>query len=87
MACSQFGTKQLPESMLAYSIGPPGTNTNEIWVEIESFSFKQMYLKMLSVKGGHFIQDDCPGRLWRRRRQASTSQVTTKAVIMTTFPF
>ena len=32
-------------------------------------------------------QDDCPGRYWERRRQASAFPVTTRAVTLTTFPF
>ena len=32
-------------------------------------------------------QDDCPARHWGCWRQASTSPVTTRAVILTTFPF
>ena len=31
-------------------------------------------------------QDDCPGRHWGRWRLPSTSPVTTKAIILTTFP-
>ena len=32
-------------------------------------------------------QDDCPGRHWRRWRQALTSPVTARTVILTAFPF
>ena len=34
------------------SIGPLGTNVSKILIEIHTFSFKKMYLKMLS---GHFV--------------------------------
>ena len=38
-------------------IGPLGTNLSEILIEIFAFSFKEMHLKMLSVKWQPF----CPG--------------------------
>ena len=38
------------------SVGPLGTNLNEIWIKIKSFSFMKMHLKM-SVKWQPF----CPG--------------------------
>ena len=42
------------------------------------------------AQGSHpdvISQDDCPARHWRRWRQTSTSPVTTRAVILTIFPF
>ena len=34
--------------------GPLGTNFTEIWIEIQTFSFKKMHLKMLSAKWHQF---------------------------------
>ena len=39
------------------SIGPLGMNFSEILIEVYTFSFKKMWLKMLSVKWRPF----CPG--------------------------
>ena len=51
MACRLAGAKPLPEPMLDYcSIGPLGTNFNEISFGIQTFSFKKMHLKMSSGK-------------------------------------
>ena len=36
-------------------IGPIGTNFNEILVEINTFSFKKIHLKMSSGQGVHFV--------------------------------
>ena len=36
-------------------IGPLGTNFSEILVEIYTFSFKKIHLKMSSGNGGHFV--------------------------------
>ena len=36
-------------------IGPMGTNFSEILIEIYTFSFKKMHLKMSSTNGGHFV--------------------------------
>ena len=46
------GAKPLSEPMLEYCylIGPLGTNFSEILIEILTFSFKKMRLKVLSVK-------------------------------------
>ena len=41
------------------SIGPLGTNFSEILIEIQTFSFKKMHLKMSSVKQWPF----CPGEM------------------------
>ena len=35
--------------------GPFGTNCSEILIKIFTFSFRKMYLKMLSGKWGHFV--------------------------------
>ena len=44
------------------------------------------HIFMVTLKReGH--QNDCPDRHWRRWRQASTSSVTIRAVILMTFPF
>ena len=37
------------------SIGPLGTNFNEILIKIQTFSFKEMHLKMSSGNGSHFV--------------------------------
>ena len=37
------------------SIGPLGTNFDEILIKIQTFSFKEMHLKMSSGNGGHFV--------------------------------
>ena len=42
MACRLFGVRSLPQPMLP--------DFSEIWIEILSFSFKNMYLKMSSAK-------------------------------------
>ena len=39
------------------SIGPPGTHFNEILIEIHTFSFKKMHLKMSSGKWRPFCVD------------------------------
>ena len=39
------------------SIGPLGTNFSEIWIEVHTFSFKKMLLKMSSGK----CRQWCPG--------------------------
>ena len=39
------------------SVGPLGTNLNEIWIEIQNFSFLKMLLKLSSAKWWPF----CPG--------------------------
>ena len=36
-------------------IGPLGTNFSEILIEINTFSFKKMHLKMSSGNGGHLV--------------------------------
>ena len=36
-------------------IGPSGANFSEILIEIDTFSFKKMHLKMMSGNGGHFV--------------------------------
>ena len=36
-------------------IGPWGTNFSEILIEIYTFSFKKIHLKMSSGNGGHFV--------------------------------
>ena len=36
-------------------IGPLGTNFNEILIEIYTFSFKKMHLKMSSENSSHFL--------------------------------
>ena len=40
-----------------FSIEPIGTNSSEIWMKIQNFSFKKKHLKTLSVKRRTF----CPG--------------------------
>ena len=44
--CGLFGTKPLSEPMLE----PLGTNFNDIFIEIQTFSLKEMHLNMLSAK-------------------------------------
>ena len=36
-------------------IGPLGTNFHEIFIEIHTFSFKKMYLKISLAKWRHFV--------------------------------
>ena len=38
-----------------FLIEPPETNSSEMSIEIHTFSFKKMHLKMSSVNGGHFV--------------------------------
>ena len=40
-------------------IGPLGTNFSEILIEIITFSFKKMHLKMSSGNGGHLSRPQC----------------------------
>ena len=47
MACHLFGAKPLPEPMLSYC--QLYSWETEIWIEILSFSFKKIHLKMLSA--------------------------------------
>ena len=50
MACRLFGTKPLPKTNAGLlSIGLLGINFSEIQIEILSFSFKKMYLKLSSA--------------------------------------
>ena len=56
MACRLAGAKPLSEPMLELLlIGPLGTNFSEILIEIYTFSFKKIHLKISSSNGGHFI--------------------------------
>ena len=54
MACRLAGAKPLSEPMLEYYgillIEPLGTNFGEILIAIQTFSFKKMYLEMMSAK-------------------------------------
>ena len=43
--CCQRRTKPLLESMPHLSIGPPGTNFNDIWAQIRIFSLEKMLVK------------------------------------------
>ena len=56
MACCPDGAKPLSEPRLEYCKIPLGTNFSEILIEIQTFPFKKMRLKMLSAKC-------CPFRL------------------------
>ena len=47
MACRLFSAKPLSKPMLDWTLG---TNINEILIEIHTFSFNDMYLKMSSGK-------------------------------------
>ena len=57
MACRLAGTKPLSEPMLdeILLIEALGTNLSEILIEIHTFSFTKMRLKMSAGKGGHFV--------------------------------
>ena len=44
------GAKPLSDPMLEYTYGPLGTNFSEISIEILTFSFKKMRLKLSSAK-------------------------------------
>ena len=52
MACRLVGAKPLPEPMLVciLLIGPLGTNFSGMLIEIHTFSFKKIHLKMSSGK-------------------------------------
>ena len=56
MACHIFGAKPLSKPMLAY--WPLRTHFSEIWIEIQTFSFMKMNLKISPVKRGHFVQGE-----------------------------
>ena len=43
-------------------------------------------MRNLHIQNRKGCQDDCPGSHWRLWRQASTSRVTTRAIILTTLP-
>ena len=55
MACDLAGAKPSFEPMLELRklIGPLGTNLSEILIEIYTYLFKKMHLKISS--GGHFV--------------------------------
>ena len=54
MACGLIGAKPLYETMLEYS--KLKNFFSEILSEIDTFSFKEVYLKMASVKWPQFYQ-------------------------------
>ena len=57
MACRLDGAKPLSEPMLEYCWLDPWVNLSEILIEIYTFSFKKMHLKMSSENWRPF----CPG--------------------------
>ena len=57
MACHLFGGKPLSEPMLGYcqlDTYDLGTNSSEILIKIQNFSFKKMHLAILSAKWSQF---------------------------------
>ena len=50
MDCRLFGTKQLPNPMLACNCCPLRINFSEILIKMQNFSFTKMHLKILSAK-------------------------------------
>ena len=50
MACRLFGAKPSPEPMLAYCRLDSRNKLQWIWIEILSFPFKKMYLKVSSAR-------------------------------------
>ena len=59
MACRLFGAKPLSKPMLGYCQWDPQEQTSiEIRIEVQTFSFTEMYMKISSAKWWPF----CPGR-------------------------
>ena len=57
MACRLVGAKPLSETVLEYcQLGLLGTNFSEILIEILTFSFKKMRLKVSSAKWRPFCE-------------------------------
>ena len=59
MACCFLGAKPLPEPMLyiVFQLYPPGTNFSLTVIKIQTFSFKNMYMKMSSANCHTFCLD------------------------------
>ena len=50
MACHLFCAKPLHEPTVTYYyLHPSGTNSSEIWIKIQNFSFMEIYLKMVVI--------------------------------------